>query len=69
MKTITLRKCNDGAIWVTSDENQNGTESTFTKITDERQQMLVALAVFLGYEPYELLGDAFMGHPGWEDVD
>lgn len=69
MKTITLTKCDDGVIWVTSDEDPNGTESKFKKITDESQQMLVALADFLGYEPYDLLGHAFMGCPGWEDVD
>lgn len=68
MRTITLTKCSDGAIWVTSDENQIGTESYFKEITDEKQQMLVALSEFLGYEPYELLGSAFAGCPGWEDV-
>ena len=67
MKTITLTKCEDGVIWVTSDENQNGTESHFKEIKDEKQQMLVALAEFLGYEPYELLGDTFIGGPGWDE--
>lgn len=55
MKQITLIKCDDGAIWVTSDEDQNGTESTFDKITDESEQMMIALAEFLGYEPANLL--------------
>lgn len=67
MGTIYLKKCDDGSIWVTSDEDPIGTESRFVKITDEKQQMLIALAEFLGYEPYELLGDAFAGCPGWED--
>lgn len=55
MEKITLIKCDDGAIWVTSDEDQNGTESTFNKITDERKQMMIALANFLGYEPSRIL--------------
>lgn len=55
MEKITLIKCEDGAIWVTSDENQIGTESTFKKITDEKKQMMIALAEFLGYEPSHLL--------------
>lgn len=66
MRTITLTKCEDGVIWVTSDEDQNGTESRFKLITDENQQMMVALAEFLGYEPYELMGNAFIGEPGWD---
>ena len=55
MKQITLIKCDDEAIWVTSDEDQIGTESTFNKITDESKQMMIALAEFLGYEPACLL--------------
>lgn len=55
MNKITLIKCDDGAIWVTSDENPIGTESTFDKITNEDQQMMIALAEFLGYEPASLL--------------
>lgn len=55
MERITLIKCDDGSIWVTSDENQIGTESTFDKITDERKQMMIALAEFLGYEPANIL--------------
>lgn len=66
MQTIHMTKCDDGAIWVTSDEDLNGTESTFKEIKDEKQQFLVALAEFLGYEPDELMGQAFAGEPGWE---
>ena len=55
MTQISLIKCDDGSIWVTSDENQNGTESKFNKITDERKQMMIALAEFLGYEPANVL--------------
>ena len=52
---ITLIKCEDGAIWVTSDQDPNGTESTFNKITDWRAQMMIALANFLGYESANIL--------------
>lgn len=55
MEKITLIKCEDGAIWVTSDENEIGTESTFENITDENQQMMIALADFLGYEASSVL--------------
>lgn len=64
MKQITLIKCDDGAIWVTSDENQVGSESTFDKITNEDQQMMIALANFLGYEPASLL---CFDDDDWED--
>jgi len=60
---ITLKKCEDGAIWVTSDTDQNGTESTFDKITDESMQMMIALADFLGYEPAHVLD---FDDPNWE---
>ena len=55
MKRITLIKCDDGSIWVTSDDDQIGTESKFNKITDENKQMMIALADFLGYEPSHIL--------------
>lgn len=59
MERITLIKCDDGAIWVTSDEDQIGTESKFNKITDEQEQMMIALADFFGYEPAQLLNFDF----------
>lgn len=65
MLTIHMTKCDDGAIWVTSDEDLNGTESTFKEIKDEKQQFLIALAEFLGYEPYELFKHAFGDCPGF----
>ena len=55
MERITLIKCDDGTVWVTSDENEIGTESTFTDVVDEDKQMMIALANFLGYEPLSLL--------------
>lgn len=55
MDKITLIKCEDGVIWVTSDKDPNGTESHFSKNTDVSKQMLIALANFLGYEPAEIL--------------
>ena len=32
MQQIILSKCDDGAMWVTSDEDQIGTESYFKRI-------------------------------------
>lgn len=55
--SITLRYCDDdeNGIWVTSEDNPVGTESHFKEITDPKEQMMIALAEFLGYEPVELL--------------
>ena len=55
MERITLIKCDDGAIWVTSNENEIGIEVHFKKIENEAQQMMIALAEFLGYEPANVL--------------
>ena len=55
MQQIILSKCDDGAIWVTSDEDQIGTESYFKRITDEKEQFLIAIAEFLGFEPAEMI--------------
>jgi len=55
MEKITLVRCDDGAIWVTSDDNQIGTEVYFDEIANEDQQMMIALAEFLGYEPSSVL--------------
>ena len=55
MQQIILSKCDDGAIWVTSDEDQIGTESYFKRITDEKEQFLIAIAEILGFEPAALL--------------
>lgn len=54
MERINLVRCDDGAIWVTSDEDLNGTESYFKEITDKNEQFLIALAEFFGFEPAEL---------------
>lgn len=71
MKQITLIKCDDNTIWVTSDENGIGTESKFNKITDEGKQMMIALADFLGYEPANVLwfDEPFEDEVGLEDID
>ena len=55
MNRITLIRCDDNTIWVTSDDDQIGTESKFNKITDEREQMLIALVDFFGWEPANTL--------------
>jgi hypothetical protein len=55
MERITLIRTEDDTIWVTSDENGIGTESSVKGIKDEDQQMMIALANFLGYEPLNVL--------------
>ena len=55
MERITLIKTKDNTIWITSDENELGTEVALGKIKNEDKQMMVALAEFLGYEPSSLL--------------
>lgn len=57
VEKITLIKCTDGSIWVTSDEDPNGTESIFSpksKIPIE-EQMMIALAEFFEFEPADVL--------------
>ena len=51
MDRITLIRTEDNTIWVTSEENQIGTESAFKDIQADDKQMLIALAEFLGFEP------------------
>lgn len=54
--TITLKVVDSGkAIWVTSNEDPNGEEAEFKTITDRGEQMLIALATYLGYEPSMVL--------------
>ena len=54
--TITLKVVDGGkAIWVTSNEDPNGEEAEFKTITDRGEQMLIALATYLGFEPSMVL--------------
>lgn len=55
MDKITLIKCDDGAIWVTTEDDPIGKEYDLKTMTDTDKRMLWALASFLGYEPAELL--------------
>lgn len=55
MDKITLIKCDDGAIWVTTEDDPIGKEYNLETITETDKQMLWALASFLGYEAAELL--------------
>ena len=56
MKQVTLVKTDaDMAVLVTSDENQNGSLTSFRRTKDEDKQFMIALANFLGYEPSSLL--------------
>ena len=54
--TITLKLTNNGkTVCVSSNEDSIGEESTFKNITDRGEQMLIALATYLGYEPSMVL--------------
>jgi hypothetical protein len=54
--TITLKVVDGGkAILVTSNEDPDGEEAEFKTITDRGEQMLIALATYLGYEPSMVL--------------
>lgn len=55
MKQVFIQKCDDGAIWVTSDEDQNGIEVTPTSNESIEEQMLIALAKFFNYDPGKVL--------------
>lgn len=55
MQQIILSKYDDGSIRVISDEDQLGTESYFKRIADEKEQFLIAITEFLGFEPAVLL--------------
>ena len=50
MDTITIIRCDDGAIWVTSDDNPIGTEVRLDNMADDGRQELYALAKFLGLD-------------------
>ena len=70
MKKITLTKIDENTIQVVSDDSQTS-ESKFRLITDESKQMMVALADFFGYEPYETLqfDDGFGDEEEYENFD
>lgn len=51
---ITIKKCEDGAFWVTSYEDPNGTEF-FDKNRSEIENMMISLVKFLGGYPDTLL--------------
>lgn len=48
MHDISMVKCSDGAIWTTSDEDQNGTDSVLKGNFSEEAEFLFALIDFLG---------------------
>lgn len=54
--TITLKLTDNGkTVWASSNEDPIGEESAFKTITDRGEQMLIALATYLGYEPSMVL--------------
>lgn len=57
LATVTATRCEDGSIWVTSDLNQNGTETHFESVNEEidARQFLIAITEFLGFDPDSVL--------------
>ena len=59
MNKITLKKCDDDVIWVTSDDNPIGIESEYDS-ENEDVKMMCALAEYLGYEPALIFTSDFL---------
>jgi len=58
LERVTLQVCgDDGNIWVTSDDDQNGREYEYGENVTERERMLISLAWYLGYDPTIILRD------------
>ncbi len=55
MNQIIMQKCDDGAIWTTSDEDQNGSDTFFIGEVEEKSQFVIALADFLELSPKDLI--------------
>ncbi len=69
MTQIVLSKCEDGAIWSTSDEDQNGSESIFSGIDDEEHQFMIALADFLMLTPADVVNIGYEWQAMEEDTE
>ncbi len=54
MHDITLIRCDDGAIWVTSDDDQNGSETRSKGNFTEEEEFVLALLDFFGMTPREV---------------
>lgn len=52
---ITIVRCDDGTIWVTSDQNPIGVEVNLGDMPDDGRQEIVALAMFFGIDPSSTL--------------
>lgn len=58
LERVTLQVCeDDGNIWVTSDDDQNGREYKYDENVSDRERMLISLAWYLGYDPTIILRD------------
>lgn len=57
--TITIKRCEDERIWITNNKNSIGTEHYFDKnVTpniNEEEELIIAFANHLNFEPSELL--------------
>lgn len=65
MDQIIIQKCDDGTYWVTSNDDQIGSESYFSNMEREEYKFLVALADFLLLRPSDLIHAGEM----WQALD
>ena len=55
MEYINIKQCEDGVLWITSDEDPIGHEFTLDAVTDEEERFLIAFCNYLGFESSEML--------------
>lgn len=55
MEKVTIIRCEDGSIWVTSEDNPVGIEVRLDNMEDDGRQELYALAKFFGFDPASVL--------------
>lgn len=65
MNQIIISKTEEGPIWVTSDDDQIGSESIFYDENSEEYRFLIALADFLMLNPSDLITAGEM----WQGLD
>lgn len=55
MDHITVIRRNDGSVRVMSQDDHNCTDNTSKRRGCDNEQMMIAFAMFLGYDPSEVL--------------
>lgn len=57
-ENITIKRCEDDHIWIVNGESvgeEHYVDKTLTPNITEEEELIIAFASFLGYEPSELL--------------